>query len=133
MDIFRTMVVPAANVSLARSLASTIDPAGSSNMFVTGLSATGQEPATHYVSTGLIAETFAAPLPLQTWEQQDSGWVLVDSQPGDAALVVEKAAENEMTVTQAEVQALFDASDVTTQEPFVAFERLELKIVQGEM
>jgi hypothetical protein len=35
-----------------------------------------------------------------------------------------------LTVTQAQVNAVYAAADVTQQEPFVAFARLGLKIVQ---
>lgn len=166
MDIFRTMIVPAGHVELARFLAATIDPANSSNMFVTELSESGREPATHYVSSGHIAESFAAPLPLQTWRlvtpenDEENGmivvsgaaWVIVDSQPGDAAFVAARANEilnpppppvydedgnvvpqppvaPVVYVTTEQVQALFDGSDVTMQEPFVALDRRGLRIV----
>lgn len=54
-DVFATMIVPAANASLARSIASEFTD-GSSLMWTTPLSATGQEPATHFVSSGYAPE-----------------------------------------------------------------------------
>ena len=50
-DIARTMIVPAALAPLARALAAGLSPGGV-GMFQTGLSPTGAEPATHYVSSG---------------------------------------------------------------------------------
>lgn len=54
-DVFATMIVPAVNASLARSIASEFTD-GSSLMWTTPLSATGQEPATHFVSSGYAPE-----------------------------------------------------------------------------
>lgn len=126
-DIFRTLIVPEAQAQLARDLAA-LAPGGA-GMFTTGLSADGAEPATHYISTGLLPESFVAPLPLQVWAQEESGWVLVESLPGDPVAVYDMAVAGGLSVTQAEVDALFAASDSTTQEPFVAMGRLGLKIV----
>lgn len=58
-DVFRTMIVTAADAPLARTLAAGLSPGGV-GMFVVGLSPTGKAPATHYISTGHIAEPFAA-------------------------------------------------------------------------
>ena len=58
-DVFATMIVLAANASLARSTASEFTD-GSSLMWTTPLSATGQEPATHFVSSGYAPEELVA-------------------------------------------------------------------------
>jgi len=52
MDIFATIIVPAAQAQAARDAAAQIP--GGDGMFTTGLSATGAEPATHYISSGWI-------------------------------------------------------------------------------
>ena len=65
---FRSLIIPTAQVQLARDIAATLSPAGA-NMLLTGLSATGSAPATHYISTGLISPEFAALVPEQVWEQ----------------------------------------------------------------
>jgi hypothetical protein len=58
--VFRTLVVTADAVAMARALSSSI-PSGI-GMFVAGYSPTGAEPATHFVSEGRIGEEFAAGL-----------------------------------------------------------------------
>lgn len=126
-DIFRTIIVTAADAELARNLAA-IAPGGA-GMFTTGLSADGQAPASHYISTGLLPESFVAPLPLQTWEQEDGKWVLVSEEPGDAQAVYDAATAAGLTVTESQIVTLFSDSDVTVQEPFVAMGRLGLQIV----
>ena len=52
MDIFATIIVTAANVAQARTIAAEI-PSGE-GMFTAGLSATGNAPATHYIASGWI-------------------------------------------------------------------------------
>ena len=52
MDIFATIIVTAAQAQAARDAAAQIP--GGDGMFTTGLSATGAEPATHYISSGWI-------------------------------------------------------------------------------
>jgi hypothetical protein len=53
-----TIIVPHAHVSLARQLAAAAADSGV-GMFLTGLSASGAEPATHWISSGLIQQEFA--------------------------------------------------------------------------
>ena len=54
MDIFATIIVTAANVAQARTIAAEI-PSGD-GMFTAGLSATGSMPATHYISSGSVPQ-----------------------------------------------------------------------------
>ena len=52
-DVFRTMIITAADAPLARSIANMF--AGSEqHMWISGLSADGSEPATHFISTGWV-------------------------------------------------------------------------------
>lgn len=128
---FRTLITTAATTPLARDIAATLSPSGGQNMWLTGLSATGSAPATHYVSTGLISPEFAALVPEQTWEQDENGdWVQTGGTPGDSVLCYQMCIAGGLTVTQAEVDAVYAAADVTAQEPFVAFGRLGLVMVQ---
>lgn len=131
-NAFRTMIVPAANVQLARDIAITLSPAGGVAMWTTGLSADGSEPATHYVSTGIINEQFAVLMPEQMWQQQEDGsWTMTDSVPGDPATIHGLCVAAGMTVTLADVQAVFTAADVTVQEPFAAMGRMGLQLVSS--
>jgi len=128
---FRTLITTAATTPLARDIAATLSPTGGQNMWLTRLSATGNAPATHYVSTGLISPEFAALVPEQVWEQDVNGdWVQTGSSPGDPVLCYQMCVAAGMTVTQAQVNAVYAAADVTQQEPFVAFARLGLQMVQ---
>ena len=99
-------------------------------MFSTPLSTTGLDPASHFISSGFVPEAFAYMVPCQTWEtDEDGAWVLVSSEPGDPVAVYTAASEAGVICTQAEVDALFAAADVTVQEPFVAMGRLGLTII----
>ena len=129
MDIFRTLIVPAASVDLARAIATSFGPGGE-GMWITPLSASGLAPATHYISTGYVPPEYGYLVPLQVWTQDEDGdWVLVASEPGDPVAVYEAATAQGVICTQADVDALFAAADVTEQEPFVAMGRLGLTII----
>lgn len=149
---FRTMIVPADYQSLAQSIASVLGGVAGEDMFLTGLSASGDAPASNYVSTGSIGAQFADLLPLDTYTTEidpNTGQPVVihTHKDGDPATVV--ALYNATTVTEidpvtgqpvqvpispqitvAEVTDLFNASDVTEQDPFTAFDRLGLQLVQ---
>ena len=129
MDIFRTLIVPAANVDLARAIATSFGPGGV-GMFTTPLSASGSDPATHYISSGYVPPEYGYLVPLQVWSQDQNGnWVLVGSEPGDPVAVYTAATAQGVVCTQADVDALFAAADVTEQEPFTAMGRLDLTII----
>ena len=129
-DIFRTLILPAAVTPLAQQIAATLSPAGV-GMWTTGLSATGQEPATHFISTGFIPPDFAYMTPEQFWEQDETGaWVQTGSTPGDPVAVYEACVAAGMTVTLAEVEGIFAVADITAQDPFVAMGRLGVMIVE---
>ena len=101
MDIFRTLIVPAANVALARSIAASFGPGGE-NMWTTPLSASGNAPASHYISSGYVPEAYSYLVPCQTWEQSGSGpWVMTGSEPGDPVAVYDAASQAGVVCTQA--------------------------------
>jgi hypothetical protein len=129
MDIFRTLICPAANVDLARAIATSFGPGGE-GMWTTPLSASGSDPATHYISSGYVPPEYGYLVPLQVWSQDQNGdWVLVGSEPGDPVAVYTAATAQGVVCTQADVDALFAAADVTEQEPFTAMGRLGLTII----
>ena len=133
-DVFRTMIVPAAEVALAQQIATTVAPVAGQGMWTTPLSSNGQDPATSYVSTGFIAPEWEVLMPLQTWEEVDGVWTQTDAYPGDAVqlLAAIQAADPDTTITLPQLVGLFATCDVTTQDPWVAFARLGLQIVQVE-
>lgn len=128
------MIVAAADAPLARQIAETLSPAGE-RMWLTGLSATGAEPASHFVSTGYIGDAFAALMPLQAYAMDEQGnWNAGEFTPGHPAMIVAAcaAAESPLTLAVADVADVLARADVTEQEPFTAFARLGLQLVQGE-
>jgi hypothetical protein len=130
MDIFRTLILPANVTPLAQEIAATLSPGGV-GMWTTGLSATGSEPATHYISTGFIPPDFAHMVPEQFWIQDEEGaWIQTGSEPGNPVAVYEACVAAGMTVTLEQVEAIFAVADVTEQEPFTAMSRLGVMIVQ---
>lgn len=132
-DIFRTLALPANVTPLAQEIAATLSPGGV-GMWTTGLSPTGAEPATHYISTGFIPPEFAYMVPEQFWTQDESGaWVQTGSTPGDPVAVCEACTAAGMTATLEEIEAVYAVADVTEQEPFVAMGRLGLVLVQDQM
>lgn len=121
----RCLIVPAAYAPLARALCDGLAPGGSgSGMLLTGLSATGQAPATHFVSEGMIEDTFAYLLPLTSFDAEGTP----ATAPGQPETIVTLA---DGAVTLEQVNALLAAVDVTEQEAFVAMARLGLQMIQG--
>jgi hypothetical protein len=109
----RCMVIPSSLQPLAQGLAAGLAGASGAGMWTTGLSANGQAPASHYVSTGMLDDTFAA--------------LLADP---DAMFAAAQAAG--AAVTLAQCQALVSGSDVSDEAPFDAFARLRLQLVQAD-
>jgi len=127
---FRTLIVPDAHVALARQLAATLAGTAGDGMWTAPLSATGSAPATHWISTGWIEESFAELMPLSDWRQDEQGaWYEYDGSNGAPWAVVALAAEAGVVVALAEVEALFAASDITEQEWALACGRMGLAMV----
>lgn len=81
-------------------------------MWTTGLSASGEEPATHYVSTGMIGTEFAD--------------MLMDA---DALYAACQSVGAPITLEQC--QALVSAANVSEEQPFEEFARMGLQMVSG--
>ena len=125
-DIFRTLILPADVTPMAQQIAATLSPGGV-GMWTTGLSPDGTEPATHYISSGLIAPEFAHMVPEQFWEQDEAGaWVQTGVTPGNPEAVTEACNAAGLEVTLAQVDAVFAVADVTEQDAFTAMARLGL-------
>ena len=144
-DVFRTMIITAADAPLIRDIADMF--AGSpQHMWQTGLSADGKAPATHYIATGYVPEGYQQMAPWQEWEWRsdpnapDGEWVMTDSYPGRPDIVWQACQQPispddpspRVPCTLAEVEMAFTRSDMTSQDPWVALGRLGLQIVQPE-
>ena len=129
----RTIIVPAAFQALAQALCEAVaDGDSGKGMFTTGLSETGTEPATHYISSGPIFDSFADLLPLTTvaYEEEDAAET---TRPGNVETVEAIALQAGFTLPPGTIAALFDAIDVTELGPWAAMARLDLKITQGTL
>lgn len=111
----RCIICPAAFAPLARSLCAGLAGQAGEGMLITGLSPNGAAPATHFISEGMIEDSFAALLPL-------------GAMPGQPESIV---ALSQGAVTLAQINALLAAVDVSEQEAFVAMARLGLQMIQG--
>lgn len=127
----RTIIVPAAFQQLAQALCEAAAEGDTGKgMFTTGLSADGSEPATHYISSGPIFDSFADLLPLTTvaYEEEDAAET---TRPSNVETVEAIALQAGFTLPPGTIAALFDAIDVTELGPWAAMARLDLKITQG--
>ena len=122
----RTIIVDAAQVELARGLCAALAGPAGEGMFSTGLSAFGLFPATHYISAGLIAEPFAAILPLDIPATDDAPAERIPGHPG--AVLAALPADYAPMPTMAEVEALFAALDITASDPLTRIAQLGLSL-----
>lgn len=95
-------------------------------MFSTALSASGFCSATHYISAGLIENTFAALLPLDIQATEEAQAQRI---PGHPEAVLAGLPEGYAPMpTLAEVQALFAALDITAGDPLTRLAQLGLSL-----
>lgn len=117
MTTFMTIVVPAEHVDTARATCAAAAPGGH-GMFTTALSADGSEPATHYISSGLLDDT---------WQAAMSNPDMLYA----GAVAGAEAQGIPYTATYQEMLAAFASSDVSLDPPFDALARLGLKLTEG--
>ena len=127
--IHRSIIIPAAAQANARALCAGLAGTAGAGMFATGLSATGNSPATHYISTGPISDEMAYLLPCTS---VDSGGI-VTTTPGHPELVPALALKAGITTNQAQIAALYAAIDVSDGGPFPALERVGLELVRAPL
>jgi hypothetical protein len=80
-------------------------------MFTTGLSADGTIPASHYISVGMIEDTFA--------------YVM-----SDPAIMYQVCIDAGMNVTLAQCEYILSICDISDEQAQVALDRLGLQLVQ---
>ena len=132
MWVRRCLAVPAANAPYARQLCATVAGASGTGMWASlGSSPTGAAPATYYIDEGPVRDDFAGLLPFWTIDPLTQAKTLVS--PGAAATVAALANAAGMVTTQAAVQALFDAVDVTGQAQEAAHARLGVIQIQAAL
>lgn len=126
----RTIIIPASVQPNARALCKALAGIAGDGMFITGLSATGKAPATHYISSGPISEGMAALLPRKTVTTDKDGKATVTTTPGMPEAVPALATKAGISTTKAKITTLYASIDVSDQPPFEAMARLGLKLVQ---
>ena len=130
-NVHRTIIVPAGMVNAARQLGTEIAPGGH-GMYMTGLSPTGNPPATHYVSSGMIEVEFAGIL-------NDGLMIHAAAVAGAASQGIPKVATQKQATDLPPVSTVhagkhIDAEGNEVDEgPHELFTRLGLKIINGEV
>ncbi|NYT76644.1 hypothetical protein H0A71_06540 [Alcaligenaceae bacterium] len=103
--IHQCLIVTASMAPLARQLTAAVAGPAGEGMFVVPLSPTGAEPATHFISTGMIEDTMLAPLQSAETLHELSG------------------------VPLETCEALLASSDISDDQPEVALARLNLQLI----
>lgn len=127
MWLHRSIIVAAAQRDLAAQLCAVLAGPGGSQMFTTPLSADSAEPATHYISAGMIEDNFAALIPLDA--MVDDVWTRTYAGLPETIVQLYNATDNQ-PITLDEVSVVFAASDVSEQDPHEAMSRMSLQMVQ---
>ena len=125
----RTIIIPASAQRNAQALCKGLAGAAGDGMFVVGLSASGEAPATHYISSGPIRLDMAALLPCKSVTKDADGKDVVTTAPGMPDAVPALATKAGISTTKAKITALYSAIDVSDQDPHAAVARLGLKFV----
>lgn len=122
----RTLIVTADHADLARSLCAAIAGPAGEGMFSTALSASGLYPATHYISAGLIEDTFASILPLDIPATEDTEAQRIPGHP--EAVLAALPDDYAPMPTMAEVEALFAGIGITEGDPLARIAQLGLSL-----
>ena len=109
---FATLVVTAANAPAARALSEGLSTAGA-GMFTAALCNKGGGAISHYCSTGYFADGYIDAL-------------------ASADALYEKALDKKALVTKAICEKLIGESDISDENPFSVFDRLNLQLYSEE-
>lgn len=123
-----TIILQAAAQALAQGFCVAAAGEAGAGMFITGLSATGEAPATHFISSGAVEAKFADILPLSTITTADEVET-VSKTTGNIEAAIQLAKDAGQTVDAKTIGWLFAALDVSEQPPFAAMVRLGLQLV----
>ena len=127
-DAFRTVIIPISGRVNAKTISAAYDKVGP-EMFPTFLSASGAEPATHVISSGLIPDGFTDFLPYSTWVWNGTQWLQTIVSAGDAAAIRTYVNSKGYNFSIAQINTFLASLDISDQPPFEAMDRLGLKII----
>jgi hypothetical protein len=159
MSHFLTFIIPAALQDKSRKLSRALHGEPNYEMFVTGLSPTGQLPATHYISSGHADDNQAADwldhkvlkdsADLKKLDKADRKAAKLAAKGGKAvALTPEEIAADALadaeqiilnediaavTITLADAKTHLSGCDISEEEWPVAVARLGLQVIQGTL
>lgn len=113
-----TAIVTAAVAVNLRELSRRLDKGDCGGMFTTGLSLTGNLPATHFISTGWVPKAYAQALtdPVLLFNAGKKAW----EDDGDV-----------FPFTQLQVTNALNNCDISSDPPFDALARTGLKLIQS--
>jgi len=121
-DVFRTVIIPIPLAGIAAQIAAVFSTGGAP--LQPGLvSTSGGHPPEWIISTGYISAQFAALIPLKDHDGQPIS-------AGEPDELLARCVVAGLTITAAEIAALFAAADVTAQDPHEALARLGLQLIQ---
>jgi hypothetical protein len=134
-NVQRCMIVPDAWIQLARAMTDSMGTAAA-GMFRVPLSKDGKFPATHWITAGIIDESFASVLPLTRYEtvEGETGLKPVTVTPPPEHLA-QLCMKLEVEPPPKEIlSAMLAAVHVTeNSDPFIDMALLGLKMAQEEM
>lgn len=118
--VFGTFIVTNGVRTALRDLSTHLDHFETDGMYLTGLSATGVIPATHWISTGKVPLRYAQAMadPVKMFND------------ASAAYVADQAV---FPYTQLQVTNALGNCDVSQDPPFVAMARMGLQMIQGTL
>ena len=114
-----TIIIPAYRVESARELGAALDPAGA-GMYTTGLSPDGNDPATHYISSGMIDS-------MMVYLLSDSKMLYKASEYG----AYEQGIE--LDATQDQADSLVSNAFVSYGDPWEAIQSMGLQMIKGSI
>jgi hypothetical protein len=132
MDIYRVLIVPAADAPLARTIALTLGGAAGAGFWEIPLGETPDGEVTHYYTEAFVPPAFASMVPCSTYyyeydEKHPWGqWVERERIPGDPVAVYQGCVAAGLAVTQDDIDGLFVRADVSAQQGYIAVARRNL-------
>lgn len=146
-ETYRNIIVSNEFVELARKITETLAPVGGKGMYTTPLSSTGEESATHWISSGYIDEDYANLLPLVEWKyeisegSEEGNWTKTFVSNGYPEIILDmytqaiQIPEEEpivSDVTLEEITDMLNSSDITLETPQQSWARLGIQLIQSK-
>lgn len=120
--VYRAMFVTDADAPLAREAWGTLDPEYGKEFRIPLAASSDPAVITHWMSAGPVTTGAAYVLPLKTWDAEGQEQYY----PGHPDKVAQQCRDAGMEVTDAQIDALWRAADVSEQPVTTAMGRLGL-------